>query len=314
MSWRTNTNLAWLEGLAGVERDHPLARHTSFNIGGPAEFFVETTEPAALVEACHERGLPCLVLGAGTNLLVADDGVEGLIVRCVSRGWRVEGSRVHAEAGLKMMRLARICADHDLTGFEWAIGVPGTVGGAVYQNAGCWGTELAEVLTEAEGLMSGRGRQTWPREDLDLGYRTSALRHGALRGALVTGARIELRPGDGAASRSQMARWTAERNQTQPIRTKNCGSVFKNPPGDSAGRMIDAVGLKGAREGAAQVSEQHANFILNLGGASAAYRSAAVALARMPKDQSVPLGDGECAGGLLRTVEALVSLVAGGSA
>jgi UDP-N-acetylmuramate dehydrogenase len=269
MSWRTNANLEWLSGLRGVERDHPLARHTSFNIGGPAEFFVETRDPAELVEACIERGIPWLTLGAGTNLLIADAGVEGLVVRCVSREWQVEGRRVYAQAGLKMMRLARICADHDLTGFEWAIGVPGTVGGAVYQNAGCWGTELAEVLTEAEGLMPGRGRQTWPREDLDLGYRTSALRHGALRGALVTGARIELRPGDGAASRRQMARWTAERNQTQPIRTKNCGSVFKNPPGDSAGRMIEAVGLKGAREGAAQVSEQHANFILNLGGASA---------------------------------------------
>jgi UDP-N-acetylmuramate dehydrogenase len=269
MSWRTNANVEWLSGLRGVERDHPLARHTSFNIGGPAEFFIETRDPAELVEACIERGVPWLTLGAGTNLLVADAGVEGLVVRCVSREWKVEGRRVYAQAGLKMMRLARICADHDLTGFEWAIGVPGTVGGAVYQNAGCWGTELAEVLTEAEGLMPGRGRQTWPREDLDLGYRTSALREGALRGALITGARIELRPGDGAASRSQMARWTAERNQTQPIRTKNCGSVFKNPPGDSAGRMIDAVGLKGAREGAAQVSEQHANFILNLGGASA---------------------------------------------
>jgi UDP-N-acetylmuramate dehydrogenase len=269
MSWRTNANLEWLSGLRGVERDHPLARHTSFNIGGPAEFFIETRDPAELVEACIERGVPWLTLGAGTNLLVADAGVEGLVVRCVSREWKVEGRRVYAQAGLKMMRLARICADHDLTGFEWAIGVPGTVGGAVYQNAGCWGTELAEVLTEAEGLMPGRGRQTWPREDLDLGYRTSALREGALRGALITGARIELRPGDGAASRSQMARWTAERNQTQPIRTKNCGSVFKNPPGDSAGRMIEAVGLKGAREGAAQVSEQHANFILNLGGASA---------------------------------------------
>jgi UDP-N-acetylmuramate dehydrogenase len=269
MSWRTNANLEWLSGLRGVERDHPLARHTSFNIGGPAEFFIETRDPAELVEACIERGVPWLTLGAGTNLLVADAGVEGLVVRCVSREWKVEGRRVYAQAGLKMMRLARICADHDLTGFEWAIGVPGTVGGAVYQNAGCWGTELAEVFTEAEGLMPGRGRQTWPREDLDLGYRTSALREGALRGALITGARIELRPGDGAASRSQMARWTAERNQTQPIRTKNCGSVFKNPPGDSAGRMIEAVGLKGAREGAAQVSEQHANFILNLGGASA---------------------------------------------
>ncbi|MDQ6792897.1 MAG: UDP-N-acetylmuramate dehydrogenase [Candidatus Dormibacteraeota bacterium] len=269
MSWRTNANLEWLSALRGVERDHPLARHTSFNIGGPAEFFVETRDPAELVEACIERGVPWLTLGAGTNLLIADAGVEGLVVRCVSREWKVEGRRVYAQAGLKMMRLARICADHDLTGFEWAIGVPGTVGGAVYQNAGCWGSELVEVLTEAEGLLPGRGRQTWPREDLDLGYRSSALRQGALRGALVTGAWIELRPGDGAASRSQMARWTAERNQTQPIRTKNCGSVFKNPPGDSAGRMIEAVGLKGAREGAAQVSEQHANFILNLGGASA---------------------------------------------
>jgi UDP-N-acetylmuramate dehydrogenase len=269
MSWRTNANLEWLSALRGVERDHPLARHTSFNIGGPAEYFVETRDPAELVEACIERGVPWLTLGAGTNLLIADAGVEGLVVRCVSREWKVEGRRVYAQAGLKMMRLARICADHDLTGFEWAIGVPGTVGGAVYQNAGCWGSELVEVLTEAEGLLPGRGRQTWPREDLDLGYRTSALRQGALRGALVTGAWIELRPGDGAASRSQMARWTAERNQTQPIRTKNCGSVFKNPPGDSAGRMIEAVGLKGAREGAAQVSEQHANFILNLGGASA---------------------------------------------
>jgi UDP-N-acetylmuramate dehydrogenase len=269
MSWRTNANLEWLSALQGVERDHPLARHTSLNIGGPAEFFVETRDPAELVEACIERGVPWLTLGAGTNLLIADAGVEGLVVRCVSREWKVEGRRVYAQAGLKMMRLARICADHDLAGFEWAIGVPGTVGGAVYQNAGCWGSELVEVLTEAEGLLPGRGRQTWPREDLDLGYRTSALRQGALRGALVTGAWIELRPGDGAASRSQMARWTAERNQTQPIRTKNCGSVFKNPPGDSAGRMIEAVGLKGAREGAAQVSEQHANFILNLGGASA---------------------------------------------
>jgi UDP-N-acetylmuramate dehydrogenase len=269
MSWRTNDNLEWLSGLRGVERDHPLARHTSFNIGGPAEFFLETRDPAELVEACIERGIPWLTLGAGTNLLIADAGVEGLVVRCVSREWHVDGRRVYAQAGLKMMRLARICADHDLTGFEWAIGVPGTVGGAVYQNAGCWGSELAEVLTEAEGLLPGRGRRTWPREDLDLGYRTSALRQGALRGALVTGAWIELRPGDGAASRSQMARWTAERNLTQPIRTKNCGSVFKNPPGDSAGRMIEAVGLKGAREGAAQVSEQHANFILNLGGASA---------------------------------------------
>jgi UDP-N-acetylmuramate dehydrogenase len=270
MSWRTRADLGWLASLPGVRRDHPLARHTSFNIGGPAEFFVETASGAALAMECRRRGVPHLLLGAGTNLLVADAGVEGLVIRGVSRGWAVDGARVRAEAGLKMMRLARICADHDLTGFEWAIGVPGTVGGAVYQNAGCWGTELVEVLVEAEGLVAAGRAETWPRERLGLGYRTSALRDGDLRGAVVTAAVVELRRGDGEAARRQMARWTRERNRTQPIKTRNCGSVFKNPPGDSAGRLVEAVGLKGAWEGRAQVSEQHANFIVNHGGATAA--------------------------------------------
>jgi UDP-N-acetylmuramate dehydrogenase len=270
MDWRTRANLDWLAALPGLRRDRSLARHTSFNIGGPAEFFVETTRPAALAEECHRRGLPYLLLGAGTNLLVADAGVEGLVIRCVNRGSEVEGARVRAEAGLKMMRLARICADHDLVGFEWAIGVPGTVGGAVYQNAGCWGSEVAEVLVEAEGLVPGSGPEVWRRDRLDLGYRTSALRDGDLRGAIVTAAVIELRSGDGEAARRQMAGWTHQRNRTQPIKTKNCGSVFKNPPGDSAGRLVEAAGMKGAREGAAQVSEQHANFIVNHGGATAA--------------------------------------------
>lgn len=269
-SWRTRANLDWLEGLRGVQRDHPLARHTSFNIGGPAEYFVATARPGPLVEACHARGLPYRLLGAGTNLLIADAGVEGLVVRCVSRDWRVEGERVYADAGLKMMRLARVCADHDLTGFEWAIGVPGTVGGAVYQNAGCWGTELVEVLDAVEGLVPGEGERSWAPEELELGYRTSALRAGGLPGALVTGAWIQLRHGDGAGARRRMAQLTAERARTQPIRTKNCGSVFKNPPGDSAGRLVEAAGLKGAREGAAAISSQHANFIVNLGGATAA--------------------------------------------
>ena len=268
MSWRTPANVAWLDAQRG-ERDHPLARHTSFNIGGPADFFVASACPATLVEECYRRGIPYLLLGAGTNLLVSDAGVEGLVIRCVNRDWRVDGRRVHAEAGLKMMRLARICADHDLVGFEWAIGVPGTVGGAVYQNAGCWGTELVEVLAGVDGVRPGVGDQVWSRDDLALGYRTSALRDGDLRGSLVTGAWVELRAGDGAEARRRMARWTAERGRTQPIRTKNCGSVFRNPPGDSAGRLVEAAGLKGLREGAAEVSRLHANFMVNLGGAAA---------------------------------------------
>jgi len=270
MSWRTPANLAWLAGLPGVEAGRPLARLTSFNIGGPADFLVPSDRPDEVVEECHRRGVPCLLLGAGTNLLVADGGVEGLVLRCVNRAWKVDGRRVYAEAGLKMMRLARICADHDLVGLEWAIGVPGTVGGAVYQNAGCWSGELADVLVAADGLCPGVGRRRWSPADLGLGYRTSALREGPLRRALVTGALIELRPGDGAEARRQMARWTEERTRTQPIRTRNCGSVFRNPAGDSAGRLVEAAGLKGTREGAAEVSVQHANFIVNHGGATAA--------------------------------------------
>lgn len=269
MSWRTQAELEWLASLPGVRRDHPLAHHTSFNLGGSADFFLETADPARVVAECRRRGVPHLLLGAGTNLLIADGGVEGLVVRAVNRDWSVDGTRVRAAAGLKMMRLARICADHDLVGMEWAIGVPGTVGGAVYQNAGCWGSELAEVLVQAEGMAPGGGVEVWSRERLGLGYRTSALREGDLRGGVVTAAVVELRSGDGEAARRQMARWTRERNRTQPIKTKNCGSVFKNPPGDSAGRLVEAAGLKGAREGRAQVSEQHANFIVNLGGATA---------------------------------------------
>ena len=270
MSWRTPADLGWLSALRGVERDHPLARHTSFNIGGPAEFFVESADPEKLVGECHRRRIPYTLLGAGTNLLVADSGVEGLVIRCINRHWRIDGNCVFAQAGLKMMRLARICADNDLSGFEWAIGVPGTVGGAVYQNAGCWGTELVEVLLRAEGTCADGTHHEWSPGDLELGYRTSALRDGDLRGALVTGVWVELRPGDGDASRRQMAHWVAERTRSQPIASKNCGSVFKNPPGDSAGRLVESAGLKGAGEGAARVSTRHANFIVNEGGATAA--------------------------------------------
>ena len=273
MSWRTKTEDAWLDTLPGVARDHPLARHTSFNIGGPAAWFCElgrVEQLERIVEQAARRGVPYLLLGAGTNLLIADAGFDGLVLRVINREHQVEGTRVRAGAGLKMMRLARLAADAGLVGFEFAIGVPGTVGGAVYQDAGCWGRELREVLVEAEGYVPGEGRATWPAGALGLGYRTSAFREGPLRGALITAATIQLGPGDGEAARREMARLTAERNRTQPIKTKNCGSVFKNPPADSAGRLVEAAGLKGAREGRAQFSELHANFIVNHGGATAA--------------------------------------------
>src|SRR5438067_9168992 len=231
MTWRTRSSLAWLRALPGVREDEPLASRTSFGIGGPAEFFLEMSRPEAIekvLEGAREREIPYLLLGAGTNLLVADRGVDGLVLRVVSREHEVDGTRVRAAAGLKMMRLARIVADANLRGFEWAIGVPGTVGGAVYQDAGCWGKEMREVLLEVEGYLPGKGRQKWSPGVLNLGYRTSALREGALTGALVISATVQLERGDGEAAKQLMAKLTRERNETQPIKTKNCGSVFKN--------------------------------------------------------------------------------------
>ena len=273
MSWRTKSRLEWLRGLPGVKEGEPLASRTSFGIGGPAEFFLELGRPEAIekaIDGARERDIPYLLLGAGTNLLIADKGIEGLVIRVVNRDHEIAGTRVRAGAGLKMMRLARIVADANLRGFEFAIGVPGTVGGAVYQDAGCWGKEIREVLVEAQGFTPGAGVHTWKPADLHLGYRTSALREGDLKGSLVISATLQLTRGDGEEARQLMARLTRERNETQPIKTKKCGSVFKNPPGDSAGRLVQAAGLKGAREGNAVVSTLHGNFIVNEGGATAA--------------------------------------------
>src|SRR3989441_12137958 len=195
MSWRSASKLAWLRGLPGIREKEPLASRTSFGIGGPADFFLEVGRAETIekvLDGCRERTIPYLLLGAGTNLLIADAGIEGLVVRVVNRDYEVEGTRIRAAAGLKMMRLARIAADANLRGFEFAIGVPGTVGGAVYQNAGCWGKELREVLVEARGFQPGADRRTWSPQDLAFGYRTSALRAGPLRGSLVIDMTIKL--------------------------------------------------------------------------------------------------------------------------
>jgi UDP-N-acetylmuramate dehydrogenase len=272
MSWRTSSKVAWLSELPGISEEEPLASRTSFGIGGPAEFFVELSRAEAIekaIDGCRQRQIPYLLLGAGTNLLIADRGIEGLVIRVVNREHHVDGTNVRAGAGLKMMRLARIVADAGLRGFEFAIGVPGTVGGAIYQNAGCWGREIREVLVGAEIYQPGAGVRTMTASDLKLGYRTSALREGPLRGALVISATVHLERGDGEEAKRLMAKLAKERNETQPIKTKNCGSVFKNPPGDSAGRLVQAAGLKGLREGAAVISQMHGNFIVNEGGATA---------------------------------------------
>src|SRR5437667_11566717 len=204
MTWRTRSSLAWLREQPGVRENEPLASRTSFGIGGPADFFLELARADAIertIDGCKQRGIPYLLLGAGTNLLIADRGVRGLVGRVVHRDHEIEGTRVRAGAGLKMMRLARIVADANLRGFEFAIGVPGTVGGAVYQDAGCWGKEIREVLVEVEGFVPGGGRKKWRPADLEFGYRTSALKDGPLTGALVVSATLQLERGDGEEAR-----------------------------------------------------------------------------------------------------------------
>jgi len=273
MGWQSEDNLRWLGGLAGVMRDHPLARHTSLGVGGRADFLVEVTSTQVLlelVEACSGRGIPYLILGAGTNLLVADAGVEGLVMLCRARSHRIEGELLRADAGLRMMRLARISAQAGLTGLEWAVGVPGTVGGAVYQNAGCWGGDMSQVLERVQGWAPGLGLREWTASELELGYRTSALRSGSLSGAVVLSATLRLSPGDPEAAQARMAAFLLERRRTQPLKQRSCGSVFRNPDRDSAGRLIEAAGMRGEIEGGAAVSSQHANFIINRSGASAA--------------------------------------------
>src|SRR5260221_9104360 len=181
MSWRKGSTLTWLRALPGVRQGEPLAARTWFGIGGPAEFFAETANPQSIevaLEGCRLRAIPYLLLGAGTNLLVADAGVEGLVIRVVNRDYEVEGTRVRAGAGLKMMRLARVVAAAGLRGFEFAIGVPGTVGGAVYQNAGCWGKELREVLIEARGFQAGADQRTGSPKGPRPGYPHYARRGG----------------------------------------------------------------------------------------------------------------------------------------
>jgi len=281
MSWRSASNLRWLRELPGVLEAEPMATRTSFGIGGPADFLAASANAetlASMIDGCRERQIPCFILGAGTNLLIADKGIEGLVIRVENRGFHFEGTRLRADAGLKMMRLARLAADHNLRGFEFAIGIPGSLGGAIYQNAGCWGKEIREVFVEARGHVPGMGLKLWKPADMAFGYRTSALHSAALKGALVIEATVQLARGDGEEAKRQMAMLTAERNATQPIKTKNCGSVFRNPTGDSAGRLVQAAGLKGAREGAAVISQLHGNFIVNEGGATA--HQVAVLIAR----------------------------------
>jgi UDP-N-acetylmuramate dehydrogenase len=263
-----------------VLRDEPLAPRTSIRVGGPADLLVRPADPddlVTLLRGVRQLGVPLTVLGGGANALVADRGVRGVVLRLPADlgEERARGETLLLSAGAPIARLMARAHALGLVGAEFTAGIPGTLGGATAMNAGTRQGELKDVLTRVE-LCTAEGPGFVPAGALGLGYRRSVLPPGAV----VTRVEVRLRPGDVAASRAAMEADVARRRATQPLGQPTWGSTFANPPGRFAGQLIEAVGLKGHRIGGAMWSDLHANFLVNLGGASAADLLALVRLAR----------------------------------
>jgi UDP-N-acetylmuramate dehydrogenase len=253
-----------------VRADEPLARHTSFRIGGPADVLATpdtALELAAIARAAAEAGASLTILGGGSNMLVGDGGIRGVVVK-LGRGFRRvvwDAPCVEAGAAVQLGRLARDAAERGLAGLEYAEGIPGTVGGALFMNAGAYGGEVSDTVDEVEGVDATGAVRRLPRASLAFVYRRTVLP----AGFLVTAVRFRLRPEAQTAVQARLAQARDRRTASQPHGQANAGSIFKNPPGDFAGRLVEAAGLKGTRVGGARISEQHGNFIVNEGAAHA---------------------------------------------
>lgn len=255
----------------GIRRDVPLASFTTFRIGGPAECLVEVPTLRGLRELLtlvDQTGVPFCLLGLGSNVLIPDEGLPGVVVRLSGyfRRWRLRGRRVSAGGAITLGQLARKMCQRGLTGLEALSGFPSTVGGAVYMNAGCYGTEIKDVLVRATVVDAAGVLRKLTVDDLGAGYRSTALQGS---GDIVTRATFELVPGDGVQAMERVRELNEKRWRSLPSGVPHAGSIFKNPVGDYAGRLIEAVGLKGLRRGGAEISEKHANVIVNRGEARA---------------------------------------------
>lgn len=257
-----------------------LARHSSARLGGPAEALLVADSGEMLARAARvawDHSIPLRVLGGGANVLISDHGLPGLVV--INRAGQVTFSdcAAQAESGIGLIYLARLAARRGLSGLEWAIGVPGTLGGAIYGNAGAHGSDIA-ATTQLIDYIAPEGRQTLNHAALAFEYRASILKR-ELRPGVILGATLDLRPDDPAAINARMDEFNAYRKRSQPPGA-TLGSMFKNPPGDFAGRLIEAAGLKGRRIGGAEISTVHANFFLNTGDATSSDVKALIDLAR----------------------------------
>ena len=251
-----------------TSRDEPLARFTTMRVGGPADLFAtahNAFELRALVRFARARAIPHLILGRGSDLVISDDGVRGLVIQVRAEGSRVDGESYVAESGVQMARAATEAQRAGLTGLEFGLAIPGTVGGAIWANAGAHDNEVALVLKSARVLAADGTESVVLTRDLGLAYRDSRFKHGpaGAPSELVLEATFRLSPAEPDAIKERLDEIRRWRQAHQPIGLPSAGSVFRNPAGDSAGRLIDAAGLKGLRIGGASVSEKHANFIVN---------------------------------------------------
>lgn len=258
--------------LAGeVRENEPMARHTTFRIGGPADLYITCdtlADVSEAIRACAEEDIPWTVAGKGSNLLVSDEGYRGAVI-ALGREFKahsVQGSAIKAGAACILAYIVRDAFSQGLGGMEFAVGVPGTVGGALAMNAGSRGVWMDSIVESVTLLVPGSGLERVRGPEIAWGYRRSGLQD---RGVIVE-AVLSLRQADPARIRAEMERSLDRRKATQPLGMPSAGSVFTNPEGDSAGRLIEAAGLKGTRLGGARVSGVHANFIVNEGGATAA--------------------------------------------
>jgi UDP-N-acetylmuramate dehydrogenase len=262
-------DLPRLHGAA--ERHGSLADFIWFRTGGPADWLVRPRDVDDLSSFLGELdpAVPVMPVGVGSNLIVRDGGVPGVVVRLPKSFARVgieDGNRVRSGGGAMGITVASKARDAGIAGLEFMRGIPGTAGGAVRMNAGAYGREVCDILVEATLVLRDGRVETWPAERLGYTYRHSEVPEGAI----VVEALFEGAPGDPAAIGAEMDRIAEEREASQPLRSRTGGSTFKNPPGTKAWKLIDAAGCRGLRIGDAQVSEKHCNFLLNLGGATAA--------------------------------------------
>ncbi len=251
-----------------ISLNHSLAPYTSMKVGGPADYFLEPKDKVdliAVVRFFHQNSFPYMMIGRGSNMIIHDDGIRGAVVSLESGLTRValEDELVMAESGARLTKLVDFCIQNGLGGLEWAAGIPASVGGAIVMNAGAHGSEIKDSLADADVLRSGSVVRV-RKEDAGFAYRTSSFTKD-----VVLSGRFRLTRADKEEILKRKSDLIARRNATQPLNLPNSGSMFKNPPGTFAAKLIEQAGLKGKRIGGVQISEKHSNFMVNLGEARA---------------------------------------------